>query len=124
MRLPLLCREAEPRGCGGRKRPNMCPRPSQDISQVDEIIERLIHSKENRWASRRGREAIISQHDLSRRPGKAVQLAENEIRAICLMAKEICMSQPNLLELEAPIKICGQCDRGGGRGALVRAGML
>jgi len=42
-----------------------------------------------------------------RRPGKQVQLAENEIRAICLMAKEICMSQPNLLELEAPIKICG-----------------
>ena len=42
------------------------------------------------------------------RPGKQVQLAENEIRAICLMAKEICMSQPNLLELEAPIKICGE----------------
>lgn len=37
-----------------------------------------------------------------------MQLAENEIRAICLMAKEICMSQPNLLELEAPIKICGK----------------
>lgn len=42
------------------------------------------------------------------RPGKQVQLAENEIRCICLMAKEICMSQPALLELEAPIKVCGK----------------
>lgn len=42
------------------------------------------------------------------RPGKQVQLAENEIRCICLMAKEIFMSQPALLELEAPIKICGR----------------
>ena len=41
------------------------------------------------------------------RPGKQVQLAENEIRCICLMAKEVFMSQPALLELEAPIKICG-----------------
>ena len=43
----------------------------------------------------------------TRRPGKQVQLAENEIRCICLMAKEVFMSQPALLELEAPIKICG-----------------
>ena len=43
------------------------------------------------------------------RPGKQVQLAENEIRLLCLTAKEIFMSQPNLLELEAPIKICGAC---------------
>jgi serine/threonine-protein phosphatase PP1 catalytic subunit len=30
-----------------------------------------------------------------------------QIRQLCLTAKEIFMSQPNLLELEAPIKICG-----------------
>lgn len=41
------------------------------------------------------------------RPGKQVQLTEQEIRQLCLTAKEIFMSQPNLLELEAPIKICG-----------------
>ncbi|KAK9902662.1 hypothetical protein WJX75_001826 [Coccomyxa subellipsoidea] len=41
------------------------------------------------------------------RPGKQVQLTEQEIRHLCLTAKEIFMSQPNLLELEAPIKICG-----------------
>jgi len=59
-----------------------------DVSQIDEIIEKLLHVREER-------------------PGKQVQLAENEIRCICLMAKEIFMSQPALLELEAPIKICG-----------------
>lgn len=41
------------------------------------------------------------------RPGKQVQLAEGEIRKLCLAAKDVFMSQPNLLELEAPIKICG-----------------
>jgi len=41
------------------------------------------------------------------RPGRQVQLLENEIRGLCLKAREIFMSQPILLELEAPIKICG-----------------
>jgi hypothetical protein len=65
---------------------------AQDIAQVDEIIERLLDVKNGR-------------------PGKQVQLAENEIRLLCLTAKEIFMSQPNLLELEAPIKICGKLAR-------------
>lgn len=42
------------------------------------------------------------------RPGKQVQLAEHEIRFLCQKAREIFMSQPILLELEAPIKICGE----------------
>lgn len=41
------------------------------------------------------------------RPGKAVQLAETEVRALCLKSREIFLSQPILLELEAPLKICG-----------------
>lgn len=41
------------------------------------------------------------------RPGKQVQLSESEIRQLCLKSKEIFLEQPNLLELEAPIKICG-----------------
>ncbi|KAK1258268.1 Serine/threonine-protein phosphatase PP1 [Acorus gramineus] len=40
------------------------------------------------------------------RPGKQVQLSEAEIRQLCLVSKDIFMQQPNLLELEAPIKIC------------------
>ncbi|CBX94928.1 hypothetical protein LEMA_P113430.1 [Plenodomus lingam JN3] len=41
------------------------------------------------------------------RPGKQVQLLETEIRFLCTKAREIFISQPILLELEAPIKICG-----------------
>lgn len=42
------------------------------------------------------------------RPGKAVQLQEYEIKHLCTKAREIFISQPILLELEAPIKICGE----------------
>ncbi|KAI8046835.1 hypothetical protein M5D96_003049, partial [Drosophila gunungcola] len=41
------------------------------------------------------------------RPGKNVQLSEGEIRGLCLKSREIFLSQPILLELEAPLKICG-----------------
>ncbi|MCP8971424.1 hypothetical protein NK662_23235, partial [Ectobacillus sp. SYSU M60031] len=37
-------------------------------------------------------------------PGKQVQLSESEIRQLCTVSREIFLSQPNLLELEAPIK--------------------
>jgi Serine-threonine protein phosphatase N-terminal domain len=39
------------------------------------------------------------------RPGKQVQLSEAEIRYLCTKAREIFISQPILLELEAPIKV-------------------
>lgn len=42
------------------------------------------------------------------RPGKNVQLLEGEIRGLCLKSREIFLSQPILLELEAPLKICGK----------------
>ena len=38
---------------------------------------------------------------------KTVQLTENEVRCLCLKSREIFLSQPILLELEAPLKICG-----------------
>ena len=41
------------------------------------------------------------------RPGKQVNLTEAEIRDLCTSARDIFMNQPVLLELEAPIKICG-----------------
>ncbi|XP_022760258.1 serine/threonine-protein phosphatase PP1 isozyme 7-like isoform X4 [Durio zibethinus] len=41
------------------------------------------------------------------KPGKQVQLSESEIRQLCLASKDIFLMQPILLELEAPIKICG-----------------
>ncbi|KAL6638623.1 hypothetical protein ACP70R_023734 [Stipagrostis hirtigluma subsp. patula] len=42
------------------------------------------------------------------RPGKQlVQLTEMEIRQLCAGAKDVFMRQPNLLQLDAPINICG-----------------
>lgn len=41
------------------------------------------------------------------RPGKQVNLTEGEIRGLCVHSREVFLSQPILLELEAPIKICG-----------------
>ena len=41
------------------------------------------------------------------RPGRQVNLSEAEIRFLCIKAREVFIQQPVLLELEAPIKICG-----------------
>ena len=65
----------------------MSPSQSPTID-VDSIIERLLEVRGSR-------------------PGKNVQLTENEIKGLCYKSREIFLSQPNLLELEAPIKICG-----------------
>ncbi|CAL5400539.1 unnamed protein product [Camellia sinensis] len=44
--------------------------------------------------------------------GKQVQLSEGEIRQLCVNARQIFLSQPNLLELQAPIRICDHNDKG------------
>lgn len=38
---------------------------------------------------------------------KQVQLEEEAIKYLCVKSREIFLQQPVLLELEAPIKICG-----------------
>ncbi|CAK5274543.1 unnamed protein product [Mycena citricolor] len=55
---------------------------------LDSVIDRLLEVRGNR-------------------PGKPVQLQEYEIKYLCTKAREIFINQPILLELEAPIKICG-----------------
>jgi len=55
---------------------------------LDDIIKKLVSAKNGRTT-------------------KQVHLTEADIRQLCTSAKEIFLSQPNLLELEAPIKICG-----------------
>ena len=64
-------------------------RSSMDGHAVDELIRRLLDGKKGKA------------------PGKKVQLSEAEIRHLCVTAKGIFLSQPNLLELEAPINVCG-----------------
>ena len=41
------------------------------------------------------------------KPGRQVQLTEQEIKSLCIKSRDIFINQPILLELEAPIKICG-----------------
>ncbi|KAK9147374.1 hypothetical protein Scep_006131 [Stephania cephalantha] len=60
---------------------------SMDHKLLDDIINRL-----------------LEVHD---RPGKMVRLSEGEIRQLCLVSSELFLSQPNLLELESPLKVCG-----------------
>ncbi|CAA6662038.1 unnamed protein product [Spirodela intermedia] len=44
--------------------------------------------------------------------GKQVKLSEAEIRTLCVESRRLFLSQPNLLQLSAPIKICAVQPRG------------
>ena len=48
-----------------------------------------------------------------KKPGKNVTLNEEDIKHLCTKSRELFISQPNLLELEAPIKICGKWSKRG-----------
>ena len=61
---------------------------SSSAIDVDHIIDKLISVRGSK-------------------PGKTVNLTEQEIRGLCIKSREIFISQPILLELEAPLKICG-----------------
>lgn len=69
--------------------PKITPTTLTQEAVLDSIIERLVDAR-------------------SGRPGRAVALTEAEIRGLCTTARDVLMAQPNLLELEAPIKICGE----------------
>ncbi|KAK8689111.1 hypothetical protein V6N13_087838 [Hibiscus sabdariffa] len=58
---------------------------TMDTGVLDDIIRRLLEGK----------------------GGKQVKLSEGEIRQLCINAKQIFISQPNLLQISAPIRICG-----------------
>uniref|UniRef100_A0A0A9WPQ6 Serine/threonine-protein phosphatase n=1 Tax=Lygus hesperus TaxID=30085 RepID=A0A0A9WPQ6_LYGHE len=59
-----------------------------DKLNLDSIISRLLEVKGGRV-------------------GKSVQLLESEVRGLVLKSREVFLSQPILLELEAPLNICG-----------------
>jgi len=56
--------------------------------QVDEVIDKCLEAK-------------------GAKPGKLVQIAEGQLKALCSAARETFLSQSALIELEAPLKICG-----------------
>lgn len=55
---------------------------------IDKVIEKLLESKDEPLK-------------------KDVNLTENEISQLCLMSREIFLNQAMLLDLKAPIKVCG-----------------
>lgn len=55
---------------------------------LDDIINRLLEFRQARTP-------------------RQVHLSESDIRQLCCASKQIFLQQPTLLELEAPIKICG-----------------
>jgi hypothetical protein len=59
---------------------------AMDAAAVDEVVRRLVEGG---------------------RGGRQVQLSEAEIRQLCVEAKQVLLSQPNLLRIHAPVKICG-----------------
>lgn len=63
-------------------------RLDMDGTVLDELIARLLEGRRNR-------------------AGRRVQMTEAEIKQLCLVSKEIFLQQPILLELEAPVNVCG-----------------
>ncbi|KAF9762953.1 Serine/threonine-protein phosphatase PP1 [Nosema granulosis] len=61
---------------------------SNEHVDIDVVIEKLLSQKQNK-------------------PGKQIRILEDEIKYICKTAQEIFKQQPTLLEVSAPIKICG-----------------
>jgi len=55
---------------------------------VDEVVEKCLEAR-------------------GTKPGKLVQIQEGQLKALCTSAREVFLSQSALLELEAPLKICG-----------------
>jgi serine/threonine-protein phosphatase PP1 catalytic subunit len=59
-----------------------------DDAAVDDLIRRLLEARGGRTP-------------------RYAQVTDSEIRCLCAAAKDVFLEQPSLLELEAPIKICG-----------------
>jgi len=86
----FLCSSSESESMSAQGQP---PQPQPQAQVIDEtVLDDII---------RRLTEVRLS------RPGKQVQLSEAEIKQLCSASRDIFLQQPNLLELEAPIKICG-----------------
>jgi serine/threonine-protein phosphatase PP1 catalytic subunit len=60
---------------------------SEDLN-VDEVVEKCLEAR-------------------GAKPGKLVQVAEGQLKALCATMRDTILGQSSLLELEAPLKICG-----------------
>ncbi len=65
-----------------------CPSPQPSMEPIQSVAQRLLGLRGSP-------------------PGTLASLAENEIKLLCQRVRPILLAQPMLLELEAPLKICG-----------------
>ena len=82
----------------------------QDKLNIDGIIQRLLECKKFDFFLFLNKKIVFFLNFFlvrGAKPNKNVHLSENEVRGLCLKSREIFLSQPILLELEAPLKICG-----------------
>mmetsp|Transcript_37577 Transcript_37577/g.76481 ORF Transcript_37577/g.76481 Transcript_37577/m.76481 type:complete len:362 (+) Transcript_37577:366-1451(+) len=86
--VPNQARSALPAQLQHSTAPTNPPALSTDMAPIQSITQRLL--------SLRGSP-----------PGTLASITEPEIRGLCERARPVLLSQPMLLELEAPIKICG-----------------
>lgn len=63
---------------------------SMDPEALDDIIRRLLDYRNTKPGTK-----------------QAMMLNDSEIRQLCVVSKQIFLQQPSLLELDAPVKICG-----------------
>jgi hypothetical protein len=90
-----------PLPASGKMMMTRAPMGPMDGAAVDEVARRLVEGG---------------------RGGRQVQLSEAEIRQLCVDGKRVLLSQPNLLRIHAPVKICGKSttfSRRGGRRHLI-----
>ncbi|XP_055380327.1 serine/threonine-protein phosphatase alpha-2 isoform-like [Condylostylus longicornis] len=76
------------------------------IHQNGDTIQLIRYPKEE-CKKKRLRDYFVSEFVRGCRTNKPVVMNENELRCLCLKAREIFLQQPILLELEAPLIICG-----------------
>jgi len=66
----------------------MALKKSSEEIAVDEIIQKCLEP-------------------LGQKPGKMINIAEAHLKTLCNNARDLLLTQPALLEVEAPLKICG-----------------
>lgn len=66
----------------------MSQKPAAELLDVDQIISKCLEAQGSK-------------------PGKPVPFVEEQIKALCTASREVFLSQSPLLELEAPLNVCG-----------------
>jgi serine/threonine-protein phosphatase PP1 catalytic subunit len=77
---------------------------STDVElNIDNLIARLLDGKTIKKKTSKY-SIFLEPENRSRKP---VEMSESEIRELCLKSRKIFLSQPVLLELKSPVKVCG-----------------